>query len=233
MPSVLISGANRGLGLEFVKQYAADRWDVIACCRMPDKATELRALAQSNPAIRIEPLDVGDEKSIFALAAKLESTPKDVLINNAGISERGDIRRNLGSMNAETWNEVFRINTIAPIMVTQSLLPNLKRGHQKKVIMISSKRGSIEAAENDGTMAYRTSKTALNMAMRSAAFTMQSESFVIVSFHPGWVQTDMGGKGATLTPQQSVIHKGFNMARRDGKVFTIPSKPQAAAKPCY
>ncbi len=205
MPTVLITGANRGIGLEFVKQYGSDQWRVIACCRNPQKADALQSLVKINPTIQIEALDVSLDQNISDLAHKLKDIPLDLLVNNAGISERGDLRRNIGTMVSETWMETFRVNAVAPIMVTQAFLPHLKQGQVKKVAMISSIRGSLENTGNDGTMAYRSSKAALNMAMRSASFTLKSEGIVFVSLHPGWVKTDMGGNAASLTPQQSVM----------------------------
>ncbi len=213
MPTVLITGANRGLGLEFVGQYARDGWAVIACCRAPEKAEALQALAKTYTAIRIEALDVADDKSIAALAAKLDSMVLDVLINNAGIlsgeltsswGDNNDAGQIFGSLNAPAWEKVLRVNSIAPVLLSQALLPHIKKGKQRKIVMISSEAGSITNMSQAGHLAYRTSKAALNTAMRNMAFTLDTEGVIVASLHPGWVQTDMGGKQGHLTPEQSV-----------------------------
>jgi NAD(P)-dependent dehydrogenase (short-subunit alcohol dehydrogenase family) len=206
MSSVLITGASRGLGLEFTRQYAADGWDVIACCREPKKADKLQALAKDNKKIRIEPLDVSDFSAPAKLAEKLKGITLDILINNAGIYSGTDAKHDdsqtFGTLNAEAWNTVLRTNTIAPIMVTQAFAPLMaKKG--AKIIMISSGMGSIEQA-GEGVIAYRTSKAALNAAMHNIAMTLRPQHITVISFHPGWVKTDMGGSGADITPEQSV-----------------------------
>ncbi len=213
MPTVLITGANRGLGFEFARQYAADGWDVIATCRAPEKAVELKALAAGNPSVRIEPLNVADDSSISQLAGKIKDEAVDVLINNAGIlsgnnpaysasDDSDDMTQAFGTIDPRSWEKVLRINAIAPVMVTQALLPNLRCANGK-VIMVSSIMGSIEKAYT-GYIAYCTSKAALNMAMRDVAQSLLNEKIIVVSLHPDWVKTDMGGKNARLTPEESV-----------------------------
>ncbi|MDR3448419.1 MAG: SDR family oxidoreductase [Alphaproteobacteria bacterium] len=205
MTTVLITGANRGLGLEFARQYAADGWKVVGCCRDPDKADALKKIT----GVQIEALETGDEKSIAALAAKLKDTPIDLLINNAGIYSGAngtlgnDASQTFGTINGEAWDKVLRVNTIAPILVTQALLPNLQKGAGKKIVNITSRMGSLTEM-GAGSVAYRSSKTALNGAMRVIMHDLQNMGLSIYNFHPGWVQTDMGGKGAHLTPEQSI-----------------------------
>jgi len=213
MPTVLITGANRGIGLEFAQQYAADGWHVIAACRNPDKADALQALAKTRSAVQIERLDVGDSASIKSLAAKVKEAAIDVLINNAGIvttkfspAEAGyfDLpEQKFGTLDAEAWLEVLRIDTIAPLMVSEALTENIARGTERKIIMISSRFGSIELNRPDA-IAYSSAKAALNMAMRKMALTLQARHITVISFHPGWVKTDMGGHDADLTPSDSV-----------------------------
>jgi NAD(P)-dependent dehydrogenase (short-subunit alcohol dehydrogenase family) len=212
MPTVLITGANRGLGLEFVRQFAAQEWAVIAVCRHPEKADELQKLMSKYNRVRIEALDVGDLASVKILTEKLEDIEIDVLINNAGIFSGGsfsgsatkvDRGQEFGSLDAEAWDKVLRINTIAPIMMTEALLPHLLRSEDPKVINISSKMGSIEEM-GSSYIAYRTSKAALNAAMRVISHDLKSKGVIIVNLHPGWVQTDMGGKEAPLKPEDSV-----------------------------
>jgi len=217
MPTILITGANRGLGLEFVQQYTADGWTVIACCRAPEKAEALQALAKKHPALRIEVLDVSDNRSIKTLADKLKDTAIDVLINNAGIFsgtgtdghhfpvEDSDKSQNFGSIDSTAWEKVLRVNTIAPIMIAEAFVPHLIKGEGKKIINITSRMGSLTELENKfGSIAYRSSKAALNSAMRTIASDLKNLGLMIANIHPGWVKTDMGGSYANMTPQQSV-----------------------------
>ena len=207
MTVILITGASRGIGLEFTRQYASEGADVIACCRTPAKAEKLQALANTYKTIRIEALDVTDTKSIAALAAKLKDVVIDILINNAGIisGDRGkdDGTQNFGSIDPEAWDRVLRTNTIAPILMAQSFLPHLARSKERKVAMITSKMGSI-ADMGDGYIAYRTSKAALNAAMVAISHDLKAQNIAIANLHPGWVKTDMGGAGAQVEPEISV-----------------------------
>jgi NAD(P)-dependent dehydrogenase (short-subunit alcohol dehydrogenase family) len=196
--TVLITGANRGLGLEFSRQYAADGWRVIACCRTPGNAPELKKLGGK---IEVRALDVASQESIRHLAKALAGTPIDVLINNAGI--HGD-RRPFGETDVALWKRIFEVNTIAPIQVLAALLDNVIASAQKKVANISSKVGSIGDGPSGGSYAYRTSKTALNMAMVNAAHELRNHGITILLLHPGWVQTDMGGPSAPVTIEQSI-----------------------------
>lgn len=207
MPTVIITGAARGIGLEFATQYAAANWQVIATARDPAKAEGLQNLAQSNPHVGIEALDVTSTDSIAALANRLQGQPIDILINNAGIysgtGAKQDHSQSFGTLDSAAWLKVLQTNSVAPLIVTQGLIDNLRQGQMRKIIMISSMMGSI-ARTPGGTYAYRSSKAALNMAMRCLAMDLRGEAFTVASFHPGWVKTDMGGSGADITPQQSV-----------------------------
>ena len=215
MQTVLITGANRGIGLEFVRQYANDGWNVIACCRNSTDAVALQKLAQDTPSIRIETLDVLDATSIDQLTKKLSSTTIDLLINNAGIfsgtgtkgnqfaNNNDDRSQSFGSLDATAWAKVLTTNAIAPIMVTEKILPLMTKNKNGKIIMISSRMGSIDNTQ-EGDIAYRSSKAALNAAMRNISITLRPQNITVISMHPGWVKTDMGGAYADLTPQQSV-----------------------------
>jgi NAD(P)-dependent dehydrogenase (short-subunit alcohol dehydrogenase family) len=238
MPTVLVTGANRGLGFEFAKQYAVDKWNVIACCRTSDKADKLQVLAQTNPDVRIEKLDIADDSSIAALADKLKGTPIDLLINNAGIysgagqrmtAESRDKSQGFGSLDSAAWMKALRVNAVAPIMVAQGFRKNLASGKGRKLVMISSRMGSIEQISRGGDIAYRTSKAALNAAMKSISFDLRDHKITVVSFHPGWVQTDMGGKSADLTPEQSVTHIRQTIAtlqpQNSGRFLNYDGKP--------
>jgi NAD(P)-dependent dehydrogenase (short-subunit alcohol dehydrogenase family) len=194
--TVLITGANRGLGLEFSRQYAADGWHVIACCRDPKDAPELKKLKTE-----VHALDVTSQDSIDQLAKTLKGKPIDVLVNNAGT--HGD-RRPFGETDVALWKQIFAVNTIAPYQVLAALLDNLVAGAQKKVVNISSKVGSIGDGPSGGSYAYRSSKTALNMVMMNAAHELRNHGITILLIHPGWVQTDMGGPSAPVTIEQSI-----------------------------
>ncbi len=215
MPTILITGANRGLGFEFTQQYLRDGWHVIATCRVPTKATALQQLAAQNKNLQIETLEASDQNSIATLASKLENVALDILLNNAGIysgvgktrsDQENDSSQNFGTLDAVAWAKVLQTNTVAPLMVTQAFLPNIKRGQQNKIVFISSRMGSIERTNAPDAIAYRSSKAALNAAMRNISLSLQPEKITVVSFHPGWVQTDMGGAGADLTPEASITH---------------------------
>jgi NAD(P)-dependent dehydrogenase (short-subunit alcohol dehydrogenase family) len=214
MPTLLITGANRGLGFEFTRQYAADGWDVIACCRQPLKADKLQALAKANKKICIEKLDISNPETLTELAGKVNDAALDLLINNAGIfsgigssdhfsDAKDHVSQAFGTLDAKAWNRVLRTNAIAPIMVTQALVPSLTKGQGAKIIMITSGMGSIANAE-EGDIAYRSSKAALNAAMHNIAITLKPKNITVAALHPGWVKTDMGGAQADLTPEQSV-----------------------------
>jgi len=202
MTTVLVTGANRGIGLELVRQYAADGAEVIACCRDPAAASELKGLAgASGGTVRIMKLDVASEGDIAALKAALAGQPIDILINNAGIS--GPSRQSADDIDLEGWLETFRVNTVAPVAVSQALHANLKAGAAKKLAAITSQLGST--ANNGGQRyAYRSSKAALNNAMRGLSRDWARDGIAVGIYHPGWVRTDMGGASAPVTPEASV-----------------------------
>jgi NAD(P)-dependent dehydrogenase (short-subunit alcohol dehydrogenase family) len=199
MPTAFVTGANRGLGLEFVRQYARDGWRIIAACREPAKAAELRKI---EGAISVHALDVTDGGQVSALAKSLAGEPIDLLINNAGIYVARDGRP--GHMDYAAWEETLRVNTLAPFRVTEALLPNILAGERKLVVSISSILASIGRNTDGGSYAYRSSKTALNAVMRSLAVDLKGKGVTVVVFSPGWVSTDMGGRGAPVTPPDSV-----------------------------
>jgi NAD(P)-dependent dehydrogenase (short-subunit alcohol dehydrogenase family) len=197
MPTILITGANRGIGLGLAKAYAADGWQVIACCRNPAEAAELRAV----PKVEIHALEVTSAESIAALKRALNNRPIDVLLNNAGT--HGD-RVNFGQTDPELWLKIFAVNTIAPIQIMAALIDNVAASDQKKVVSVSSRVGSIGLGPTGGNYGYRSSKTALNMAMANAAHEVKARGVAVAVVHPGWVQTDMGGANATVTVDQSI-----------------------------
>lgn len=203
MATILITGANRGLGLEFCKQYASDGWNVLACCREPQKAIALIQLSHLFPNISILSLDVSDLLQIELLAKQLEGTAIDVLLANAGIygDESG---HGFGNLDYSQWQKNMIVNVFAPVKLTEAFLPNLQMGTQKKVVAISSLMGSIADNGSGGSILYRSSKAALNAAMKSVSIDNRHRNIAVLILHPGWVKTDMGGTNAPMQIPESV-----------------------------
>lgn len=204
MPTILITGANRGLGLEFTRQYAQAGWQIFACCREPEEAHDLIELStQDTPgSIEILPLDVTQSSQIDTLAEQLADQPLDILLNNAGVI--GSESKRLGELKQQLWLDVFTINTIAPVLLAQALVTQLKQGMHKKIVNISTRMGSIADNDSGGYYSYRSSKAALNAAMKSLSIDLHAEGISVLLLHPGWVKTRMGGENALVTPEQSV-----------------------------
>lgn len=198
-PTVLITGASRGLGLEFARQYAADGWHVIATCRAPKQA---RALATLPGDIKIRPLDVTDAAAVRGLARKLKSEAIDILINNAGIYGPRDAT--FGKVDFDAWQDAFRINVMAPMLISEVLTDHVARSKKRTMVTITSRMGSIALTDSGGGYIYRSSKAAVNMAMKALAATLEQRGIVVTLIHPGWVRTEMGGAGAHLSPEESV-----------------------------
>jgi NAD(P)-dependent dehydrogenase (short-subunit alcohol dehydrogenase family) len=199
MPSVLITGASRGLGLELARQYAADHWTVYAACRDPGSAGGL-AQINARDSISILQMDVTDAAGIER-AARAVSGPIDVLVNNAGIMGGSE---SFGHMDYASWEAVLRVNTLAPLRIIEAFAAHLERSDRRLAVTITSALASIGENTSGGWIAYRSSKAAVNMVMRSLAVELASRRIACVVVSPGWVQTDMGGPSATLTPAESV-----------------------------
>ena len=197
---VLITGANRGIGLEFTKQYAADGWKVLACCREPQSAIALQALASAHSNIEILALDVANFKQIDALALQLKESAIDVLINNAGVYPHSSF----GDTNYDDWAEAFKINAMASLKMAEAFVQHITRSQLKKVATLSSKMGSIDDNGSGESYSYRASKTAVNMVMKSLSIDLKPYGISVVTLHPGWVQTDMGGENALVSATTSV-----------------------------
>lgn len=195
----LVTGANRGIGLEFTRQLKQRGERLIVTARDPDAAGELRALLDQGD--RIEPLDVADPGSAARLGNQLGGERIDVLINNAGVGGKG---QKLEETDTENILRVLDVNSVGPMRVTRALLPQLRAGGRKLIVNVSSQLGSITNAKGGSSYAYRSSKAALNMLTRHLAVELGAEGFTCVTIHPGWVQTDMGGPQAHLTTAQSV-----------------------------
>ena len=197
---VLITGANRGLGLEFTKQYAADGWNVLACCRHPQSAMTLQALATTNNNIKVHALDVADFAQIDALALKLKDENIDVLINNAGVYPSSSF----GNTDYNAWADGFKINSMAPLKMAEAFVQHVTRSQLKKIATITSKMGSIDDNTSGESYSYRSSKTAVNMVMKSLSIDLKPYGISVITLHPGWVQTDMGGPNGLINAQTSV-----------------------------
>lgn len=203
---ILVTGANRGIGLEIVKQYANDNWEVVACCRSPESAYELNKLAStSGGTIQILPLDFNSLDSIQSLAKCLSNEAIDILFSNAGLygsTQRVSLERSQDFV--DEWQKVLLVNSIAPVVLVETLKANMLLGQCKLIVLTSSKMGSIEDNNSGGAYVYRSSKAALNAVGKSLAIDMAVDGFKVALIHPGWVQTDMGGPNAQITPQESV-----------------------------
>ena len=203
MPTVLVTGANRGLGLEFARQYAADGWQVFAACREPDAAKALQQLAaKSGGRIRVFRLDVTDTASVRAAAAELNEQPIDLLLNNAGVGSPRN--QQLGSLDYAGWIRVLDTNTLGPMRVVEAFLGHVAKGKQKRIVTITSAMGSIGDNSSGGSYAYRSSKAAVNMVMKSLSIDLGKRDVICVVMNPGWVRTDMGGAGGKLSPAESI-----------------------------
>lgn len=202
MATYLVTGTNRGIGLEFVRQLLARGETVIATCRDIDKSEELLALQQESEQLELFELDVADAASLTNFPKRLEGRAVDVFINNAGVY--GPRNASFGKVDGEEWLEVLRINSVAPVLLTQLLIENFRKGRAKKLVYITSKMGSIDDNQGGGQYIYRSSKTALNSAVKSLSVDLENAGFSVALLHPGWVQTDMGGPNALIDTQTSV-----------------------------
>jgi NAD(P)-dependent dehydrogenase (short-subunit alcohol dehydrogenase family) len=203
MTTALITGANRGLGLEFTRQGIAKEWRIFACCRNPGEAKELHDVAaMSHGQVTVHRLDVKDFKQIDNLAQEFRDQPIDILLNNAGVY--GPQGLHLGQMDYAAWEEVLKVNTLAPYKMAEVFLENVARSHKKVIVSITSELGSISHNETGSHVIYRSSKAALNMAMKSLAIEVRKRGVTVAVLHPGWVQTDMGGPQAPLKVTESI-----------------------------
>ena len=200
METVLITGANRGLGLEFVHQLLAQGFRVLACCRDPEKAFALQRIER--PELKVLSLDVSDYYSIETLGFKIAEEEISLFINNAGIY--GQIPQTLEDADPEDWEFVFRVNCIAPLLLTRLIKNFMPPAKSRRIVFLSSKMGSITDNLGGGTYVYRSSKTALNQVMKSLSLDLAAEGFKVAALHPGWVRTDMGGPNGLIDPQESV-----------------------------
>jgi NAD(P)-dependent dehydrogenase (short-subunit alcohol dehydrogenase family) len=204
MPSVLVTGANRGLGLEFARQYATDGWRVFACCRDPEKAGALKKLAgASGGGITTHAVDVSQGASVRSLAEVLRDEAIDILLNNAGIYGDED-RNDFGKIDYDRWAGTFAVNVMGAMRMVEAFVDNVQSGERKILAFVSSLMGSIADNSSGGAYLYRSSKAALNAMAKSLSLDLKDRGMISVILHPGWVQTDMGGQKAPILPNESI-----------------------------
>ena len=200
MATIVITGANRGIGLHLARLHAERGDHVIAGCRRPEAARPLAELAARTDLQTVR-LDVTMADHVGELRRALGDRPLDMLINNAGVI--GPDRQSAFDMDFRGWLRTLEVNTLGPLRVTQALLPNLRRIRNSRIVTLSSRMAALTEAGGSDRIAYRSSKTALNRAMQALAADLADSGTIVVLLHPGWVGTDMGGPRAPLTPQQS------------------------------
>ena len=202
MATVLITGTNRGIGYQFAQKFLLRGDRVLATCRSVEIADELKQLGVTHPKLEILELDVASLESMQAFPHLLHDEAIDIFINNAGVY--GPQSSAFGAINGPAWAEVLQINAIAPLLLTQLIIDNLRKGKDKKLLYVTSKMGSIEDNNGGGSYIYRSSKTALNSVVKSLSVDLASEGFKTAVLHPGWVLTDMGGPNALIDTDTSV-----------------------------
>jgi NAD(P)-dependent dehydrogenase (short-subunit alcohol dehydrogenase family) len=202
-----VTGANRGLGLEWIRQLADSVDRLFATCRRPDDADALRELAASPPGtIEVLALDVAEPASIDDAAARVRRAVDalDLLVNNAGVSG-GGTADGFETVDADTMTDVYRVNAVGPHLTTRAFAPLLRASPEgATVVNVTSQLGSIARTSGGGWHSYRASKAALNMCTRLQAAELEADGVIVVAMHPGWVRTDMGGSSARLSPEESV-----------------------------
>jgi NAD(P)-dependent dehydrogenase (short-subunit alcohol dehydrogenase family) len=203
MATILITGASRGLGLEFTRQYLTEGWAVIAACRNPGAARGLRDLEpKSKGALTVVEIDVTDGASVKRAAGRLQGRAIDVLVNGAGIY--GGSGQKLGSLDYEDWRQVLEVNLLGPARMCEAFLDGLERSERRLIVTITSGMGSLADNTSGGSILYRTSKAAVNMLMRTSAIDLTARGITCIVVNPGWVKTDMGGPNAKLSPEESI-----------------------------
>jgi len=199
--TILVVGASRGIGYELVRQYAVQGHHVIAGCRTPQSAESLQALTDSLD-IEVHQLDVGSDDSVVHFASEIGNRTIDIAIVAAGVA--GGERQSFGKFDFGDLSDTLNVNTSGPLRVAQVLAPNLSKSRQGKLVALSSEMGSISETRSTEMMGYRISKAALNEAWKCVSIEMAKVGVIAMVVHPGWVMTDMVGKEAPLSPQQSV-----------------------------
>ena len=200
---ILITGASRGIGLEMVRYGMDQGWDILACCRNPQQAEKLLSMAQlSNGRVSVFLADMSELATLQALAYELRHEAIDMLINNAGVY--GSDKNCFGQVDANDWLETFKVNTIAPMKMSELFVEQLSMGRSKVIACLSSKMGSMDDNTSGGSYIYRSSKAALNAVVKSMSHDLADKGIKCVALHPGWVKTDMGGPNAEISTKESV-----------------------------
>jgi NAD(P)-dependent dehydrogenase (short-subunit alcohol dehydrogenase family) len=226
MLNILITGANRGIGLSFAQQYARDGWRVYATCRTPETASELKA--SESTKLSVHALDVTVAASIAALHDELSDVALDILLNNAGYL--GPEPQGLHQTDDEQWLQQFRVNTIAPLRMTEAFLESIERSERKQILNISSILASNGNAFG-GYYPYRATKGGLNAVTKNLAIDLEDRGITVAVFHPGWVRTEMGGPRGDLSADESAeaLRAIFNKLTPadSGKYFNYTGKELA------
>ena len=204
MTSVLVTGSNRGLGLEWVKQYAKEGWQVFATCRHPTEAFDLQDLSIRQKNISIHRLDVTKPDEINAVAVELLNESIDVLLNNAGVYLEKFWEVSLGCLRYEDWEYTFQVNTMGAVRLAEAFQDHVARSKKRLIATISTHMGSITDIDEPGSYYYRSSKAALNAAMKGLSRELKPLRIGVLLLHPGWVRTRMGGQDTSLLPPESV-----------------------------
>ncbi|MFW2405238.1 MAG: SDR family oxidoreductase [Gammaproteobacteria bacterium] len=214
-PTVMITGANRGIGLEFVRQYSERGWNVIATARKPDQADELRALAAADPKIVVEQLDVTDYPRIEALAEQYKDQPIDILMNNAGLTPRyASAFKRVKGVDFDMAMKSYEVNALGPLKISQQFMPHVMASEQKKIVVISSKAGSFaESPKMPMMYSYRASKSALNMLMYALSFETAKNGVIVTMLSPGTVNTTKDMKGMKLPPGSIEVEESVTKMR--------------------
>jgi len=209
--NILITGANRGIGLEMAKYSMEQGWRVFACCRNPHTADNLFSIAKlSNGQISVHIADMNELSTIQALSYELRNDPIDILVNNAGIY--GSDKNTFGAVDADNWLQAFQVNSIAPLKMVEAFEENLSMGKRKLVACMSSKMGSMADNGYGNSYIYRSTKAALNAVVKSLSIDLREKGVICVALHPGWVKTDMGGSDAEISPRESVQKIFMNLS---------------------
>jgi NAD(P)-dependent dehydrogenase (short-subunit alcohol dehydrogenase family) len=212
--TVLITGSNRGIGLELARQYAERGWKVIATARKPAEAAELQRIAAAHPNVVLEPLDVSDHAAIDALAAKLKDQPVDLLLLNAGTSG-GVPNQIFGRMKYDVFREVLEVNTVGPLKLTEALMQNVQASVQKKVVLIGTSEASFAGINAGRLYWYRASKAAAHMLMLNLAYELKGRGVAVAVINPGPVDTDMmKGVRMPLQPPAEAVGKVIGIIDR-------------------
>lgn len=215
MRSILITGSNRGLGLEWARQYAHDDWRVFATCRHPAEARELQELKEEKPSVSVHRLDVTVQEDIRALRWELEGEPIDILLSNAGVYLEKGLPQ-CGYLSYEDWVRTFEVNTIGAVRIVEAFVDNVELSRKRLVVAISSHMGSIADIGSPGSYYYRSSKSALNAAMHGLSVELKQREIGVLILHPGGVKTRMGPPNG-ISPEESVrgmraVIERFNLA---------------------